>query len=85
MDTEKKITVYGAPWCGDCIRSEALLDNLNIEYTKVNIDENHEVEGLLRKLQNGKRKIPTIVFDDGSFLVEPSDDCLLYTSDAADE
>ncbi len=74
MDKEKKITVYGASWCGDCIRSEALLDNLNIDYTKVNIDENPEVEGLLNKLQNGKRKIPTIVFDDGSFLVEPSDE-----------
>ncbi len=67
------VVVYGAPWCGDCIRSESLLDKLNIKYEKINIDEKPEVQDYIRNLQNGARRIPTILFQDGSFLVEPSD------------
>ena len=68
------IVFYGATWCGDCIRSEALLKRLDIKYKKVAIDQEPEVQDYIRKLQNGLRKIPTIVFEDDSFLVEPSDE-----------
>ena len=56
------IVVYGAPWCGDCIRSENVLNRMDIEYKKIDIDENPEVEGYIRKIQKGSRKIPLIVF-----------------------
>ena len=68
------IVVYGAPWCGDCIRSESLLNRLDIKYKKVDIDQEPEVQDYIRKLQNGLRKIHLIVFEDHSFLVEPSDE-----------
>jgi len=71
------IVVYGAPWCGDCIRSENVLNRMNIEYKKIDIDENPEVEGYIRKIQKGSRKIPLIVFGDKSFLIEPSDEDLI--------
>lgn len=70
------VVVYGAPWCGDCIRSENVLNRMNIEYEKIDIDENPEVEGYIRKIQKGSRKIPLIVFGDKSFLIEPSDEDL---------
>ncbi len=71
------IVVYGAPWCGDCIRSENVLNRMDIEYKKIDIDENPEVEGYIRKIQKGSRKIPLIVFGDKSFLIEPSDEDLI--------
>ena len=71
------IVFYGAPWCGDCIRSENVLNRMDIEYKKIDIDENPEVEGYIRKIQKGSRKIPLIVFEDKSFLIEPSDEDLI--------
>ena len=69
-----ELIVYGAPWCGDCVRSEALLDRLKIKYEKIDIDKEPEVQDYIKEKQNGVRKIPHIVFEDGSFLVEPTDE-----------
>lgn len=67
------ITVYGADWCPDCRRSKRLLDKHSVPYLWVDTDKNQEAETLVRQLNEGKRIIPTIVFEDGSFLAEPSD------------
>ena len=69
-----ELIVYGAPWCGDCVRSEALLDSLDIKYEKIDIDKAPEVQDYIKEKQNGLRKIPHIVFEDESFLVEPTDE-----------
>ena len=69
-----ELIVYGAPWCGDCVRSGALLDRLKIKYEKIDIDKEPEVQDYIKEKQNGVRKIPHIVFEDGSFLVEPTDE-----------
>lgn len=69
-----KLTVYGADWCPDVKRSRALLDREGVEYSYVDVEADPDAERRVRELQDGARRIPTIVFDDGSFLVEPSDD-----------
>jgi len=69
-----KLTVYGASWCPDVKRSRALLDREGVEYAYVDVEADAEAEQRVRELQDGARRIPTIVWDDGSFLVEPSDD-----------
>ncbi|MFJ1763005.1 glutaredoxin domain-containing protein [Amycolatopsis sp. NPDC088138] len=68
-----KLTVYGASWCPDVKRSRALLDSEGVEYSYVDVEEDAEAEQRVRALQDGERRIPTIVWDDGTFLVEPSD------------
>jgi len=70
--TEAKITVYGAYWCPDCRRSKKFLGEQFIPFNWVDIEQDREAEALVLKKNNGKRIIPTIVFEDGSFLVEPS-------------
>lgn len=72
--TEPKITVYGAVWCGDCRRTKRFLDSRNVPYTWVDIEGNEEAEIFVRQKNSGKRIIPTILFEDGSFLAEPSDE-----------
>jgi len=67
------IKFYTTDWCGDCIRSKALLNKLNIQFEEINVDEDKEANEYITNLQNNQRSIPTIVFEDGSFLVEPSD------------
>ena len=64
--------IYGTEWCGDCKRSKRFLDTRNIPYTWVDIDDDKEARVRTMELNNGKAKVPTIVFDDDSILVEPS-------------
>ncbi|MFB9688477.1 glutaredoxin domain-containing protein [Amycolatopsis plumensis] len=68
-----KLTVYGASWCPDVKRSRALLDREGVEYSYVDVEADAAAERRVRELQDGACRIPTIVFEDGSFLVEPSD------------
>ena len=69
---ESKITVYGAYWCPDCRRSKKFLGENFIPFNWVDIEEDKEGEEFVIAKNNGKRIIPTVVFEDGSFLVEPS-------------
>ena len=66
------ITVYGAHWCPDCRRSKQFLGEHQIPYNWVNIEEDPEAEQLVIEKNEGKRIIPTIVFSDDTFLVEPT-------------
>jgi len=68
-----KISFYSTDWCGDCFRSKTLLKKHNVSFTEINVDKDLEANEYIKVLQNQQRRIPTIVFEDGSFLVEPSD------------
>ncbi len=68
-----KIDFYTTDWCGDCVRSKALLNRLDVNFNEINVDINQEANEYIKSLQANQRRIPTIVFDDESFLVEPSD------------
>lgn len=66
------LTVYGAPWCSDCKRSKLFLGEQRIHYTWVDVEQDAAALAEVERINHGKRIIPTIVFDDGSVLVEPS-------------
>lgn len=70
--TKAEITVYGAYWCPDCRQSKQFLGEHQVPYNWVDIEADKEAEEFVIHTNNGKRIIPTIVFGDGSFLVEPS-------------
>ncbi len=69
---EPGITVYGAYWCPDCRVSKQFLGEQGVPYNWVNIEEDPEGEKLITDLNDGKRVIPTITFEDDSFMVFPS-------------
>ena len=66
------ITVYGAYWCPDCRRSKKFLGEQMVHFKWVDIEQDDAGRAFVEQINRGKRIIPTIVFDDGSFLVEPS-------------
>ncbi len=70
--SEKNIIVYGTTWCGDCLRARYFLDKHKIPYTFINIDRDKGAEQFVIQTNRGMRSVPTIVFEDGSILVEPS-------------
>ena len=69
---DPKVTVYGAYWCPDCRRAKKFLGEQFVPYRWVDIEQDKEGEQYVLQRNNGKRIIPTIVFEDDSFLVEPS-------------
>ena len=70
---ENAITIFGTFWCGDCIRVRRILDKHHIAYNWVEIDKDESGEEFVFTTNHGMRSVPTILFDDGSILVEPSE------------
>ena len=70
--TEANITVYGAPWCPDCTRAKQFLGEQRVRYNWVDIDQDEDARAYVQQVNDGKQIIPTIIFEDGSLLVEPS-------------
>jgi len=66
------ITLYGTGWCSDCKRSKQLLNEQRVPYDYVDVDSDPAGRAVVQSHNDGKDIIPTIVFDDGSVLVEPS-------------
>jgi len=66
-----KIIVYSTAWCGDCRRAKKFLDERQIQYEDIDIDRTPEAAAIVKQLNNGNRSVPTIVFPDGTILVEP--------------
>ena len=66
------ITIYGTTWCGDCRRALRVLDQHQAQYNYVDIEVGDVARSYVEQLNNGYRSVPTILFPDGSVLVEPS-------------
>lgn len=64
--------VYGTTWCPDCKRSKKFLGEHRIQYAWVDVDKDEQALARIEEINKGKQIIPTIVFGDGSVLVEPS-------------
>ena len=67
-----KIIMYSASWCSDCYRAKWFFDNYGVAYAEVNIEQDPAGIQTVLKLNGGKRSVPTILFPDGSVLVEPT-------------
>lgn len=72
MSDSNIITIYATEWCWDCRRARKFFDARGIPYRWVDIDRDPQAEQLVIQTNKGMRSVPTIVFPDGSVLVEPS-------------
>ena len=68
----QEIVVYSTVWCPDCKRAKKFFGEHRVPYANVDIEHDPEGMSFVEKVNDGKRIIPTIVFKDGSILVEPS-------------
>lgn len=66
------ITMYGTTWCSDCKRAKKFFGEQRVHYDFVDVDSDANGRAYVESVNDGKDIIPTIVFDDGSVLVEPS-------------
>ena len=69
---QQDIRVYGAPWCPDCKQAKQFLNEHRVPYEWNDIDQDEAARVYVQSVNDGKQIIPTIVFSDGSVLIEPS-------------
>jgi mycoredoxin len=67
-----EIVMYSTAWCGDCQRARRVFAALGVPYRDVDVDTHPDAAERVRSLNGGMRSVPTILFPDGSVLVEPS-------------
>jgi mycoredoxin len=66
------IKMYVTTWCGDCRMAKRWFDAHGISYESINIEEDEKAAEYVTRVNRGYQSVPTIVFPDGTILVEPS-------------
>jgi len=67
------VILYGTSWCGDCRRARRVFAQIGTSYEDIDIDTDSQAKAFVEEVNRGSRAVPTIVFPDGSILVEPAD------------
>ncbi len=70
--TENGVVVYGTSGCGDCRRAKKVSEKRGVDYAWVDIEKMKGAREEMLRLNGGDRRVPTLLFPDGSVLVEPS-------------
>jgi mycoredoxin len=66
------LTMYSTSWCGYCRRLKSQLDREGIGYEVVDIEQDPEAAEFVMGVNGGNQTVPTVVFDDGTALTNPS-------------
>ena len=67
------IKLYGTEWCPHTKRSRYILNQQKVIYNWIDIEKDKDACAFVEKTNRGYRSVPTIVFPDGSIMVEPAD------------
>lgn len=70
---EQDVLLYINAWCGDCRRAVRFLDEHDIAYRTIDLDEAPEAVQIVEALNRGNRSVPTILVDGEHVATEPSD------------
>jgi mycoredoxin len=66
------ITMYSTSWCGFCHRLKSQLSREGIEYQVIDIEQDPAAAAYVESVNGGNQTVPTLRFDDGSALTNPS-------------
>jgi len=69
----KEVTIYGTRWCCDCRRVKNFLRERGVKFREINIDDKPEAEEIVLRVNNGRRKVPTIEIEGRYFACSPFD------------
>ena len=67
-----EVTMYSTTWCGYCRRLKVQMEQAGIAYREVDIERDPEAAKFVEGVNGGNRTVPTVRFDDGSALTNPS-------------
>ena len=66
------LTMYTTPWCGFCKNLKRQLGKAGVEMTEVDIERDPAAAEFVMSVNGGNQTVPTVLFPDGSTLVNPS-------------
>ncbi len=64
-------TMYSTTTCGPCIRLKQRLNELGVSFAEVNIEDDTAAAEWVMSVNEGDRLVPTLLFADGSWLINP--------------
>ncbi len=59
-----RVKLFGADWCPDCRRAKRFLQDNNIHYQFIDVDEHQWATDMVEEINHGKRIIPTILINE---------------------
>lgn len=71
-DGPQGFTMYTTTWCGDCHRLKRGLGRAGVEYREIDIEADSSAADYVMRVNNGNASVPTVVFNDGVVMAEPS-------------
>jgi mycoredoxin len=66
-----QIVMYVTDYCADCLRAKKFFETNDIPHLRVRLEGDDQATEFVMQVNRGYRSVPTIVFPDGSVLVEP--------------
>jgi glutaredoxin len=70
------ITIYGTHTCSDCARTKLFLTQRNIPFAILYIEDDQQALEKSLEINGNQTTTPTVVFPDGSWMVEPDNEQL---------
>ena len=67
-----QIVMYTTEYCSDCNRAKAFFEAHGVSYLSVDLEGNAKATDFVMNINQGDQSVPTIVFPDGTILVEPN-------------
>lgn len=71
-NTPTQIVIYTTEYCPDCNRAKAFFEANDVPFLRVGLEGNAEATDFVMNINRGYQSVPTIVFPDGTILVEPN-------------
>ena len=67
-----QLIMYTTQWCGFCKNLKRQLARDGIEITEIDIEQDPAAAEFVESVNGGNQTVPTLVFPDGSTMVNPS-------------
>ncbi|HLH84527.1 MAG TPA: mycoredoxin [Trebonia sp.] len=64
--------MYTTQWCGFCKRLKAQLGRAGVEISEIDIERDQAAAEFVMSVNGGNQTVPTLLFPDGSTMVNPS-------------
>ena len=64
--------MYTTVWCGYCQRLKAQMKREGIVFEEIDIELDPEAAAFVQSVNGGNQTVPTLLFDDGTALTNPS-------------
>lgn len=65
------LTLYTTTWCPFCTRLKKLLDEKEIGYIEIDVEEDAEAAAFVESVNDGNRVVPTALYSDGTTATNP--------------